>query len=368
MPIYKEYKLATEKFVQWIIKAAGKINPLSKNLPNTASNLNRRVELIINCDALLPVLMVDEYLPSLEEVLLDGHRAIKLREKVTRLHLNASRLSGRVNESDETHAHYVKILKDAHSKLKLWYNKQINYLNSSVVDEDLDSDVNNSNAGSSANRYEALSDESLFEYGDDVDELCGEMETSFKGDTPVRDFNLDEIDEDGEKVKTIVLCFVIDLVSLLRKIQNAWKQVVLDSMHVVVAVSISVAALQALDRQFAEVQSILPSIEDATTFLVSICEKYLSSSRIGDGVLSKFYADMMMYLQILRKFANTTLRNIVLDGQQWAAHYLPEDRPRFIEQHTLLSITPTGLEEFLFVQLCLLHKKNKHSCQPKNYA
>jgi hypothetical protein len=163
----------------------------------------------------------------------------------------------------------------------------------------------------------------LVEYGDDVDELCAEMETSFIGDRPVRDFNLDEIDEDGEKVKTIVLCFVIDMVSLLRKIQSAWKQVVLDSMHVAVAVSISVAALQALDRQFAELQSILPSIEDAITFLVSICEKYLSLSRIGDGALSKFYADVMMYLQILLKFSSTTLRNTVLD--------------------------PTRQEEFLFV-------------------
>ena len=51
------------------------------------------------------------------------------------------------------------------------------------------------------------------------------METSFIDDRPVPDFNLDEIDENGEKVKTIALCFVKDMMGLLRKVQKAWKQV-----------------------------------------------------------------------------------------------------------------------------------------------
>ncbi len=117
-------------------------------------------------------------------------------------------------------------MEDAHSKLKLWYNKQKTSLNSSNGGgEDVDIDGSNIRAGSFANRYEALSDESLFEYGGDGDELCAEMEASAIDDRPIRDFNLEKIDEDGEKVKTIVLCFVIDMVGLLRKIQNAWKHV-----------------------------------------------------------------------------------------------------------------------------------------------
>lgn len=354
MPIYQEYKSLTAIFVKWIIKTAGKINPLSKDLPNTITNLSRRAELISGCDTIFPFLMEDDCLPILEDVLLDGHKAIKLRKLMNKLYLKASLQSGKVNESDERHAHFVVVLESMHSKIKVWYNKLAIQLNSASETDEI------GNRASATNIFSVLSDESFTEDEEDLDDLCAPMDSSSIIDvdrSAFGDLNVDEIDEDEEKVKTIVLCFVIDVVALMRKVENAWRQVVDDSMHVVVAVSISVTAIQALDRQFAELQSQLPSIDDATTFLISICDSIISSEQIGDCELSKFYEQMMMYLKILRKFAHTILQNVELDGRLWATHNLPEDRIRFIEQYSPLAMTPSGIEEFIFVQLCLLHRK-----------
>jgi hypothetical protein len=209
-----------------------------------------------------------------------------------------------------------------------------------------------------ANVFAVLSDESLIEDGEDWVDLCAPFDSSrMFGSSAVRDLNVDEIDEDEEKVNTIVLCFIIDVMDLMRKVENAWKEVVEDSMHVVVAVSISVTVLQAIDRQFAELQSQLPSIDDATIILVIICDSFFPSAKIGDCEISKFYEQMMMYLKILRNFARSNLRDVALDGRQSPAHSLPEDCTRFIEQYSLLPMTPSGIEDFLCMQLCLLHRK-----------
>lgn len=266
------------------------------------------------------------------------------------MYLRASELSGNFNESDSNHAQFIVVLESALLQLQTWYNKMAIQLNSSGAD-----DVGGRT--SATNIFAVLSDESLIEDGEDWNDLCDLMNSSsVDGGSTVRDLNVDEIDEDEEKVKTIVLCFIIDATDLMQKVENAWKEVAEDSMHAVVAVSVSVTAIQAIDRQFAELQSQLPSIDDATPFLVSICDTFLSSTKIGDCKLSKFYEQMIMYLTILRNFARSTLQDIELDGRIWPSPNFPEDRSRFIEQYSLLPMTPSGVEEFLSVQLWSLHR------------
>jgi hypothetical protein len=114
MPIYQEYKLLTDIFLKWINKTAGKIEPLSKGLPNTTESISRRVEVISGCHAILPFFMQDDGLPVLKDVLLDGRRAIKLRKQTNTFHLRASAQSGKINESDENHAHFIVVLESAH--------------------------------------------------------------------------------------------------------------------------------------------------------------------------------------------------------------------------------------------------------------
>jgi len=188
MPIYQEYKSLTDIFVKWIIKTAAKINPLSTNLPNTITNLSRRAELISGCDTIFPFLMEDDCLPILEDVLLDGHKAIKLRKLTNKLHLKASEQSGIVNQSDERHAHFVVELESMHSKIRVWYNKLAIQLNSASAADDI------GNRASTTNIFSVLSDEAFMEDEEDVDDLCTLMDSSSVIDvdrSAIGDLNVD---------------------------------------------------------------------------------------------------------------------------------------------------------------------------------
>lgn len=120
MPIYSEYKLGTKTFLDWILRTAEAITPLSRRLLHTVLNIITRVDLIVNVDIILPCLYEELYLPSLEKVLFVAYKAIRLRRLRNQLHLDASNRENITNDSDKTHAYFVRILEKVHCKLKNW--------------------------------------------------------------------------------------------------------------------------------------------------------------------------------------------------------------------------------------------------------
>jgi hypothetical protein len=292
--------------------------------------------------------------------LYSGIKAIKWRKLRNAFFTNASKLSNRSSDSDATHAHFVKVLERTHWMLKSWYNKLVlsGCMNTNDEDDDNDS-VGTSNKCS--NRYEVLSDSDLNDFVDISDDLLfaatnssstkstiGKLsgssnklvDDSFDMQT-MTDFSIDGIDEGESKVKTIILCFMLDMSNLLKKVKEAWTGVRADETHIIVAVSITVAAIKMLDQIFVEMQLYLPTIgENAATFLINVCGEYLSPAKIGDCPLSKLYLKLVLYLKMLHTFSSSVLKpplDINTDTI-FAESGLPDNRRRFIEQYFLFDI------------------------------
>ena len=63
-----------------------------------------------------------------------AYKAIRLRRLKNQLHLDASKRDNIPNESDKTHAYFVKILEDVHSKLKKWYNTKADFISHGAIE------------------------------------------------------------------------------------------------------------------------------------------------------------------------------------------------------------------------------------------
>ena len=345
---YFEYKSCTNAFIDWIVKASKVFNESKSQIPNTLSAMKDCVEHITSIEA-LPVPVSSNILKVLEELpkaLRAGSKAIQLRILVSNLYMeqHTDYNSTFDTDSNSRHQFAINILSLCHKNLSAW-SLSLRLRNVANGNKDnIDSLSSIFSKLEFANKYDALSDMDDDIVNDISSTVDPEMDDQKNSNVAADDLLYDDL-------KVRVICFLIDMRLLSNKMKTVWRQIKVEEISIVAAISMYTIAFKLLESIYSELQLFYPSIQNSADFLITCLGPYFQSAK--PSPLKTFYDQLLAHHNILNEFTNNLLRpNHSLRCINY--NRFSHSKIALIEQYHELPLTYDNIKNFFFGELSIL--------------